>query len=45
MKDYKVIHATFRKSGAEEAMVNYSHLNPILWYTPHSGWEVRIYES
>jgi hypothetical protein len=43
MRNYTVVHATFRKSGAQEAMVKYANQNPVLWYTPHSGWEIRIY--
>jgi len=43
MKNYQVVHCTFRKSGAQEAMVKYAHLNPVLCYTASNGWEIRVY--
>ena len=47
MRNYTVVLATFRKSSAQEAMVKYmakyAAENLFLWYTPHSGWEIRIY--
>jgi hypothetical protein len=37
---YHVVYATYRKRHAEAAKARYA--NAYLWYTPHSGWQVRV---
>jgi hypothetical protein len=40
MSNYHVVYATYKKAHAQAAAAKYD--NAQLWYTPHSGWEVRI---
>ena len=40
MSNYHVVYATYRRRHAEAAQARYA--NSYLYYTPHSGWEVRV---
>lgn len=40
--EYTVVYASFKRKYAE---IIAKQLGGTLWYTPHSGWEVRVYKE